>query len=572
MKRNIRSMVGRALGYASLSLFGILMLSMLFPVTSSSSSALSNTDTATTTRVSVKAVETVSIRLASKVGLELTPSSQGSFGVADTELGVTTNDPEGYEVFLASTDHEAALRGVSDRIKTIDGDMVGSSFTGNTWGYSIGKEAVSATSTYSTVPTTTSSILKTETASIDTEEVYHLGFGVHITPSLPAGEYSSSVLLSVVANPATISSLSDLVYMQDMTSDICSNTYPTADDLATMTEAEEADAKLHPVTKRLYDVRDGKQYWVAKLADGNCWMVQNLALDLGTGDDPNLKYVAKLTPADSDVSEDWIPETSTNAEKLTGTEGEVSLKSEYSWNFGEIVLALPTKYAICGNYTAADSALSGDDLGVACRGSGAVNVSGAEWQPIFRSQAGIFNNENYNYVAIDETSKTYDAHYLIGNYYQYNTAPAGSANGLTELNRNAEDSICPRGWRLPTSGVSTNGSPIVNPNEPTGSFYQLLMAYGYEDNNFRDASDAIELVSLDLDDTRNVIAAPVYLARSGIISLKYGYLRQFGSHGYMVSSTTYNAGHALFLGFAGNITPASHDNKHYGYSVRCLAR
>lgn len=56
-------------------------------------------------------------------------------------------------------------------------------------------------------------------------------------------------------------------------------------------------------TKRLIDKRDGKYYWVAKLADGNCWMTQNLDLDLSTG--------TTLTPDNTNIPSNWPPSTST---------------------------------------------------------------------------------------------------------------------------------------------------------------------------------------------------------------------------------------------------------------------
>ncbi|MBR3135218.1 hypothetical protein IKG54_01465 [Candidatus Saccharibacteria bacterium] len=61
--------------------------------------------------------------------------------------------------------------------------------------------------------------------------------------------------------------MSNITYMQDMNSDICENSpesTTTADNRVT-----------------LKDSRDQKQYKISKLADGNCWMVQNLALDGG---------------------------------------------------------------------------------------------------------------------------------------------------------------------------------------------------------------------------------------------------------------------------------------------------
>lgn len=54
---------------------------------------------------------------------------------------------------------------------------------------------------------------------------------------------------------------------------------------------------------QLTDTRDGKQYWVAKLPDGNCWMTQNLDLDLSTS--------KTLTSADTNIPRNWTPRTST---------------------------------------------------------------------------------------------------------------------------------------------------------------------------------------------------------------------------------------------------------------------
>ena len=54
---------------------------------------------------------------------------------------------------------------------------------------------------------------------------------------------------------------------------------------------------------QLQDSRDQKMYWVGKLPDGNCWMTQNLDLDLSTS--------TTLTPADTNISSNWTPSIST---------------------------------------------------------------------------------------------------------------------------------------------------------------------------------------------------------------------------------------------------------------------
>ena len=132
------------LACGTLILLGYLLLCP--PTLGQSVDALTNTSTSASTRLSIKAVETVSVRLASKVALELEPHSQGSFGVAETELGITTNDPEGFEVFLSATDREAALRGVSDQIDNIGESKAGGEFVGNSWGYSISKDLPTSSS------------------------------------------------------------------------------------------------------------------------------------------------------------------------------------------------------------------------------------------------------------------------------------------------------------------------------------------------------------------------------------------------------------------------------------------
>ncbi len=57
-------------------------------------------------------------------------------------------------------------------------------------------------------------------------------------------------------------------------------------------------------TKQLTDIRDNKKYWVTKLKDGNCWMTQNLDLDLYVNNTGRT-----LTASDSDVAGSWTSNT-----------------------------------------------------------------------------------------------------------------------------------------------------------------------------------------------------------------------------------------------------------------------
>ncbi len=80
--------------------------------------------------------------------------------------------------------------------------------------------------------------------------------------------------------------------MQEMTSDICSNT-------------------AVGFSKALIDSRDGKEYQVTKLKDGNCWMTQDLRLELNG---------ITLTPSDSNVSKNWASNTGASSQWSTNNQ------------------------------------------------------------------------------------------------------------------------------------------------------------------------------------------------------------------------------------------------------------
>ena len=109
-----------------------------------------------------------------------------------------------------------------------------------------------------------------------------LVFATKFNGEATAGTYKASANLSVVATPASVMYVpwEDLVYMQDMTTEVC-------DSVAIGTETI------------LTDIRDNNTYTVAKLADGKCWMTQNLRI---TGDSIKAGLNKTITEYDSNVS------------------------------------------------------------------------------------------------------------------------------------------------------------------------------------------------------------------------------------------------------------------------------
>ena len=97
----------------------------------------------------------------------------------------------------------------------------------------------------------------------DASYAYYLNLGSGATYVYPANNSNKIYGYAVrcVLNPSDSWTLDGVSTMQDMTKIACDNTGAGA-------------------TKSLRDTRDGTYYRVKKMADGNCWMVDNLALDL----------------------------------------------------------------------------------------------------------------------------------------------------------------------------------------------------------------------------------------------------------------------------------------------------
>lgn len=300
------------------------------------------------------------------------------------------------------------------------------------------------------------------------------------------------------------SNFDEIKYMQHMTPAICAS-------------ASEGD------TKQLTDYRDDKQYWVAKLADGNCWMTQNLDLDLNTVD--------VLTPEDSDVSADWDFDAVGGKWYTSSEYGIIDDSVIQGWNLGEYVKTSPTAITSCIY----------DDLGECV--SQLTNVSGM----IPMTEAVNEGKAPADNIAV--SGNQYDAHYLVGNYYSWAAVTAGTGNSVSNDGENAENSICPKGWKLPKSG----GSSTEN-----GSFNNLLNQYG--------------LTSSPTSGNNNIATSPLYFVRSGYVepASSGNGLGRVGYEGWYWSSRSRSSGYVYSLRFNQSVT-LSGASRYRGASIRCVA-
>ncbi len=276
-------------------------------------------------------------------------------------------------------------------------------------------------------------------------------------------------------------------------------------------------------TARLKDERDDKYYWIAKLVDGNCWMTQNLALDLST----TKALTSDLSDIPTEVGS-WTPENTTQ----TSPSGwDTTANVTRSYNPGSYVYTTPNSQSQCAN--------TGTGLS-ACTSNGWKSTSG-----LTPSADPNFYKNNYDQVV---TNGYYDAHYLSGNYYSWAAATAGQANSLTSstAGEQATRSICPKGWRL----------PIGNNSTASKTFGYLLTQYGVNSS----------LVKGDYD----IRLVPLYFIYGGYVYSST--LNAAGSEGRYWSSTAYSGARAYYLYFTTSVNPSDNSNRYGGFSVRCVAR
>lgn len=305
------------LGYISLLVLGMVAVCLLWPAQLSSAEAAlpelaegqSQAGAQIGTSLDVEPV--ISIALSNRMDLTVVPTSQDGFAQSTATLMVATNNPSGYSLFMGTVDKTQDLHIANPESESKIGPIVGmvtaETFQKDTWGYNLVGADETATNPliYQAVPGASQQV-----EADTTKNHFDLNIGVAASGQLEKGTYSNTVVVTAVANPRTITTLNDAAYMQEMNTTVCEKT-------------------TVGTTKRLVDSRDGKRYWVAKLADNNCWMTQNLALDLST-DRP-------LTPSDSDVTANWTPGINTR------TDNNFSFpdNNQISWNLGEYVLATP---------------------------------------------------------------------------------------------------------------------------------------------------------------------------------------------------------------------------------------
>ena len=270
---------------------------------------------------------------------------------------------------------------------------------------------------------------------------------------------------------------------------------------------------------QVVDQRDGKKYWVTRLADGNVWMTQNLDFDIDatrtyTHNDTDLGW----DPNSFDSNATWKPDTTNGKYNLpvngTSVPGWSNQNNyPYSADPGDVYYYTSNSEADDIKYTSLSNCTSAGHTEGECK------------------------------------------HYHAGNYYNWTVAIASNnSSALTQQYTNASNSICPAGWRLP---IATNA------NQSVYEFGELL--------HKQDIIATKTSISYAENGFNNIRKSPLWFVRSGNIGNNT--LNVSGTYGYYWSSTIGASTDAYILRFNNTYIDLAHNDSRYrGWSVRCLAR
>ena len=265
----------------------------------------------------------------------------------------------------------------------------------------------------------------------------------------------------------------------------------------------------------LSDPRDGNSYRVARLKDGNCWMLDNLRLDITAVSLDDLKG---NTNAD-DISLTYLKNGGGSGHYATTAVSKAWTSSSQDYYDRPMIAVDSVTSGSCYNAYCVNNDMSWSSTSITPATIN--NVTS-----LAQGKIGIY----YNYCAAS-----------AGYYCYASNASVDNPDGTITLQDSKYD-ICPRGWRLPTSTVD-------------GEFQTLYSQYA--------------------NDSPNQIAAfqtafSTYL--SGTFQSGQAYYQ--GSCIYIWSSTWYDAYRMNYLwvsGFSDSVSPSAYSFRNtYGNAVRCI--
>lgn len=339
----------------------------------------------------------------------------------------------------------------------------------------------------------------------------------------PAYNGTPITILYAIWAPAETSG-GNPVYLQGWTgcSAMTATTYD--DTTGTLTVAKDS-------VTALTDQRDGEVYTIAKLADENCWMVENLRL-ADTHQESGNTVATVLTTSNTNIldSNSTLPITNIyNADpSLATTSNSLSPSSSVAYN------ASSAPYGWCTTKS------------TACLNQSRLNTT--------NTVANITPSQTQNITSVNAHTNFNKTIYAYGNYYDWYSATAGYGTYPT-VSDFTDGDLCPVGWHLPYGNTSTG----TKGGNTSGGFYYLA-------NRMTAATNSAVNSNKFRTFPNNFIYAGYWVGNSGKVRGGEG---SYWSNRSASNIGAFNLYLSSTLFYPGNTNV--NVNKYNGSSVRCVA-
>ncbi len=283
-------------------------------------------------------------------------------------------------------------------------------------------------------------------------------------------------------------------------------------------------------TTALTDERDNNTYAVAKLADGKCWMIENLRL------------------ADKDAGNNDINLSSSNTHNP-------STPLNNSWYYKNQQGTLTTSNHL--SVTSDPTSTSPDTAWCQTSSSDCIDQS-----MLATNNTTLFTtNTASSYSAASNV-------YSYGNYYNWYSATAGHGKYSSGSGFTAPGDICPAGWHLPRGGNKSQ--------EATNEFWQLIVTGlngGTNPANYDSSTIPYYTGTTEGTPISNALRSyPNNFVYSGFVYDGSSVYRR-NSNGLYWSSSATDSNNVYNLNLYSSIVYPGTDyyTKYYGEMVRCIA-